>query len=175
MALGRGDGESDAATRPELAVDLHPSRFARLYEIGEDAVDGLLVERMVVPEGIKVELEGFAFDAVFVRDIAHANMSEVGLAGHRAEACEFRAVEQDLVIASGIGIDEGLKFRLVRGIRIFGMAAGKEGQGRMDKRFRRFFFRLFFVFGHFFRPFRRYLQMKSAFFEKKSKKIEIST
>ena len=175
FSFGRGDGQSDAATRAELAVDLHPSRLAGLDEIGEDPVDGFLMERVVVAEGIEVEFEGFAFDAELVRDVADADVSEIGLAGHGAKARELGAVEQDLVVALGIGVDEGLKFRLVRGVWIFGMAAGKEGQGRMDKRFRRFFFRLFFVFGHFKWPFRRYLQMKSAFFEKKSKKNAIST
>ena len=156
LALGRGDGQGDAAARTELAVDLHPSRFARLDEVGEDTVDGLFVERMVVAEGIEVELEGFAFDASFVGDVPYTDVSEVRLSGHGTQAGELGAVEQDLVVALGIGVDEGLKLRLVRGIRVLGMAAGKKGQGRMRNGFRRTFFRLFFVFGHFLRPFRRY-------------------
>ena len=122
-ALGRSDGQGDAAARTELAVDLHPSRLARLDEVGEDAVDGLFVERVVIAEGIEVKLEGFAFDASFVGDIPHSDVSEIGLSGHGAQACEFGAIEQDLIVALRIGVDEGLEFRLVRGVRILGMTA----------------------------------------------------
>ena len=121
--FGRGDGQRDAAARTEFAVDLHPSRPARLDEVGENAVDGLLMERMVVAEGIEVEFEGFALNAEFVRDIPDADVSEVGLAGHGTQARELGAVKQDFVIALGVGVDEGLKFCFVRRIRIFGMAA----------------------------------------------------
>ena len=175
LALGRGDGQCDAAARAEFAVDLHPARLARLDQVGEDAVDGLLVERVVVAEGIEIKLEGFAFDAPLVGDVPHADVTEVGLPGHGTQTCELGAVEQDLVVALGVGVLERLKFRLVRSVRVFGVAAVQKGQGRMRNGVRRIFFRLFFVFGHFLRPFRRYLQMKSAFFEKKSKKNAIST
>ena len=175
FSLGRGDDQGDASARTELAADLHPARRARLHEVGEDAVHGLLVERVVVAEGIEVELEGLAFDAELVGDIPDADVPEVGLSGHGAQARELRAVEQDLVVTLRIGVEEGLEFRLVRGVRLLGMAAGKQGQGRMGESLRRTFFRLFFVFGHFLRPFRRYLQKKSVFFEKNSKKSAIST
>ena len=77
----------------------------------------------MIAEGLEVKLEGFAFDAPFVGDVPHTDVSEVGLSGHGAQACELGTIEQDLIVALRIGVDEGLEFRLVRGVRILGMAA----------------------------------------------------
>lgn len=154
-ALGGGDGEGDAAAGTEFACDLHPARLAGLHEVGEDAVYDLFVERVMAAEGIEVELQGLALDAELVRDVADADVAEVGLAGHGAEARELGTVEEYLVIACGIGVHEALEFGFVRGVGVFGVGPGKEGQCRMRDVGDGTFFGFSFGFGHFLMPFGR--------------------
>ena len=65
-------------------------------EIIQDPIGDGLGERAGISEGVKIKLEGLAFDALLFRGVANCDRGEVGLTCDRAERGEFRSRKSDL-------------------------------------------------------------------------------
>lgn len=91
--------DGDAAARGEFAPDFDVARVHQFDQIVHNDVHAILVEVAVVAEAEQIQLERFALDHFDIGHIADVNRRKVRLAGHRAEAREFRAVEFDEIVA----------------------------------------------------------------------------
>ena len=78
-------------------------------EIIQDPIGDGLGERAGISEGVKIKLEGLAFDALLFRSVANGDRGEVGLASDGAERGEFRSRKSDLEWAIRLGIGKGFQ------------------------------------------------------------------
>jgi len=78
-------------------------------EIIQDPIGDGLGERAGISEGMKIKLEGLAFDALLFRSVANRDRGEVGLAGDGAQGSEFRSRKSDLEWATRFWIREGFQ------------------------------------------------------------------
>jgi len=99
----------DPAAHEPLGIDLQIPGIQQRDEVVQDPVGHLLVEGALVAEGPEVQLQGLQLHTRLVGNIADLEMREVRLPGQRAQACEFRAVEYDLIVPLGLGIFERLQ------------------------------------------------------------------
>src|SRR5215831_17645034 len=109
LAVRRANDGLDAAAHPEVAHDLDPARRRRRHEVVEDAVRHVLVEGALVAIGPDVELDALELHQTLVRDVAHADGREVGLARLGAETGELGDLEGDLVVAIRMRIGHHLQ------------------------------------------------------------------
>src|SRR5262244_2338324 len=109
LAVRRTNDGLDAAAHPEVAHDLDPARRSRRHEVVEDAVRHVLVEGALVAIGPDVELDALELHQTLVRDVAHADGREVGLARLGAETGELGDLEGDLVVAIRMRIGHHLQ------------------------------------------------------------------
>lgn len=94
----------DSAAYIERTHHRHFSRLKDFDQVVGDRVDDAFIEDAFIAIGVVVKLEALHFDAPFVRDVAQGDGGEIGLAGHGANAGEFREDEFDLVVAGGPGV-----------------------------------------------------------------------
>ena len=78
-------------------------------EIIQDPIGDRLGERAGISEGVKIKLEGRAFDALLFRGVANRDGGEVGLAGDGAERGKFWSRKSDLEWAIRLGIGKGFQ------------------------------------------------------------------
>ena len=78
-------------------------------EIIQDPIGDGLGERAGISEGVKIKLEGLAFDALLLRSVANSDRGKVGLTCDRAERGEFRSRKSDLEWAIWLGIGKGFQ------------------------------------------------------------------
>ena len=124
MATKRGGNfQGDATAGGEFTGDDGVAGGEGADEIVEDSVGDGLGKRADVPEGMKVELEGFTFDATAVGGVADRDGGEIRLPGDRAEGGEFRRGEDDLVGTARFGIGKGFEPGLGRMARHRGFGA----------------------------------------------------
>src|SRR5262245_6841296 len=109
LAVRDANDRLDAAAHPEVAHDLDPARPGHRHEVVEDAVRHVFMKGAFVAIGPDVELDALELHEPLVRYVAHADGREVGLAGHRTEAGEFRDLEGDLVVAVRVRIGDDLE------------------------------------------------------------------
>ena len=76
----------------------HFARPARLYQIVENLVDHRFMKRALVAIGPEIKLQRLELDAELIRRVGDSDRGEVGLAGLRADASEFRALHIDFII-----------------------------------------------------------------------------
>jgi hypothetical protein len=102
------DRKGQSATGRESGLDFHPARLAGLNQVIQDLVDDMLIEGMDVSVRRQIKLERLGLNAELIRNVLDEDLSEIGLARHRAEGSEIRAVEADSIIAAGLGVWKGL-------------------------------------------------------------------
>ena len=76
--------DANASAWGEYASDFDVAGVHQFDEVFHYDVDTVLVEVALVAERKKVELEAFAFNHVFARDVLDYDFREVGLPGFRA-------------------------------------------------------------------------------------------
>ena len=119
--------DRDAASRCEFAPHLDVFRRHQCNQILHDDVHAILVEVAVVAETEKVKLQRFTFDHDLSRDVGNVDGRKIGLSRHRAQACEFGAVEFHKVIIVRMLVRKSLKdFRIVV-LRIFSLLVAQLG------------------------------------------------
>ena len=102
--FGAGDAvvaigvNGEAASGEKFTPHFDVPGTEQLDQIGHDDIDAVFVEVAVVPEAEEVEFQRFTFYHVLVRDIGNINGSEIRLAGFRAQAGKFGAIEFDEII-----------------------------------------------------------------------------
>jgi len=101
------DGGVDAAAHIEAGGQPHEAGLGRGDQIIENAVGHGFMEGALVPIGPDIQLQGFQFHTVPIRDIFEVQGGEIGLARLGAEAGEFGDVDPDSEIPIGLGIVEG--------------------------------------------------------------------
>jgi hypothetical protein len=99
----------DASPDQKIPDDLHATGLACGYQVVQNPVDHILVEGPFVPIGPEVEFQGFQLYAKVRGGIDNPNRGEIGLAGARTEAREFRTLEADFILSSGSRIRKDLK------------------------------------------------------------------
>ena len=104
--VGGFDGNADAASGSELAVDGHGAWSAGSNEVVENAVCDLFVERAVVSERGEVELQRLGLDAELVRNILNLDGCEVRLSSDGAKGSEVIHSKLDQVIPMWIAVRE---------------------------------------------------------------------
>ena len=106
--LGNDIGEN-TATHEEFRRQAHETRLERLDQIVKNAVGHGFVEAAFVAERPHVELETLEFDAGFLGNVVQNQRGEVGLAGFRTQAGEFRDFHVDVKIAMRCRIGESFE------------------------------------------------------------------
>ena len=101
--------DGNAAARGEFAEHFNIFRVYQFDEVFYDDVDAIFVKVAVVAEAEEVEFERFALHHFDIGDIADEDGGEIGLAGERAQAGEFRANEFDEVVVAGVFVVEGFE------------------------------------------------------------------
>jgi arsenite methyltransferase len=122
------DVDGDAAARIPVGPDPQPLRCQQRHQPLADVQRAILVERAVVAEADKVQLQRFGLDQPLAGDIVDDDMGEIGLPRHRAQRGELgRGKAHD---RAGAGMAERHPFQHRR----FGRGGGfgvlaKLGQG----------------------------------------------
>ena len=86
--------DGDAAARKPIAADAQIRRFDQIGDALADGDRRVFVERPEIAEAREIELQRFRFEQPALRRIVDDEMSEVRLAGDRAEAGELGAVKR---------------------------------------------------------------------------------
>ncbi len=108
--------DRDAAARSELAPYLDVARVHQLDQVVHNNVDAILVKIAVIAEAEQVQLERFALYHFDVRNVADIDRRKIRLAGNRAQAGEFRAVEFYEIIAVRMLVVKRLQYARVIGV-----------------------------------------------------------
>lgn len=98
-----------AAAHVELGGQAHEARRGGGDQVVENAIGDGFVESALVAVGPNVELETLQFDAGLVRDVIENQRREIGLAGHRAQAGEFRNLHVNVKVAVDRRIGKGFE------------------------------------------------------------------
>jgi len=83
---------TNASTDIKCPFHLHPTRTTRGNKIVHNLIRHRFVERPFISITPQIEFERLELDAEFIGDIFNLECRKVGLAGHGAKACEFRAI-----------------------------------------------------------------------------------
>jgi hypothetical protein len=99
--------DGDRAAAIEVAHDLQVAGAEQRSEIAADDADAVFVEIAMIPEGVQVLLQGFAFHQMLRGNEIEAQFSPIRLAGHWAKAAEAQAILADphRLIAMGARFD----------------------------------------------------------------------
>ena len=109
------DRRRDAAAHPEFAVHRELARRDRLHEVIANLIRHRFVKRAFVAVAPQVELQALELDAQLVRHVVDGDRGKIRLPGHRTQAGELGAVENDVVIALPLRIRERIElFRRLR-------------------------------------------------------------
>jgi len=110
------NGREDTAPDIPACRESHVPGSAGLDQVIEDAIGDGFMKGALVAVGPHVHLEGLEFDVFEVRDVIDCEMGKVWLASQGAQAGEFRDLDVNVIVPSGLGIVKGLEFfgRLTR-------------------------------------------------------------
>ncbi len=104
----------NAAAHIENRADTHEIRMDRRGDVIENFIRYGFMKRASIAERPHVELERFEFDTELTWNIFNCERREIGLAGFRAQAGEFRDVDANRKIPAGSWVVEG--FELCAGL-----------------------------------------------------------
>ena len=99
----------DAAARGEFAEYFDVFGLHQRDQIFHDNVDTVFMKIAVVAEAEQIKLERFALHHLNIGNVADINSSEIGLAGHRAQAGEFGADEFHKIIVARVFVGKGFE------------------------------------------------------------------
>ena len=119
--------DANSAAGHEIAGDLKVFGIHEFDQIFHDDVHAILMKIAVVAEGEEVQLERFALDHPFARDIRDVDVSEVGLSCFGTECGELRAVERNEVLVFGMFVREGFQHLGVIVVRVLDVLVSQEG------------------------------------------------
>lgn len=104
----------NTAAHIEIRADTHEIRMDRCRDVIENFIRDGFMKRASVAERPHIEFERFEFDAKLTWNIFDCERREIGLAGFRAQAGEFRDVDANRKIPAGSWVVEG--FELCAGL-----------------------------------------------------------
>lgn len=99
----------DTAANFKLTAHAEAARTQHSHQVREDVVGDFLVEGSDVAEAPQVELQALQLDALLIWHVVDQDRGKVGLAGLRADTRKLRALELNLVVATRLGIREGIE------------------------------------------------------------------
>ena len=109
-------------------------RVHQLYKVLHYDVHAVLVEVAVITETEQVELKALALHHLYVWDVADSNLREIRLSGNRTKRSEFRAIEPNPIVISGMLVHEGLQYIRCIIVSVLGLASqsGKTLNGSIN-------------------------------------------
>ena len=123
-----GEGiDRDTASGHEVTRYFEVLRIHQSDQILHDDIDAILVEVAMVAKREEVEFQAFALHHFFARDITNVEVSEIRLAGLRAQSGKLGTVECHQILVLGVFVGEGLQHAWIVLIRVLYVLISQQG------------------------------------------------